>query len=70
MDGRARQPRVDTDAALFEVAAVVIEGRAHELVQLEPLALELDLVLRHARDVEQIIDQADQLADLAVDDRA
>ena len=42
---------------------------AYDLSQLQWSALELDLTARDARDIQQIFDQAPEVADLALDDQ-
>ena len=58
------------DLAGPEHRAVVLERAAHDRAQLEPLALELDLVPRDPRDVEEVVDERRELRDLPLDDRA
>jgi len=66
---RARgQPRLELDAAALEGRPVVLDGLPGELDEIEPRPLQLDLVARDAGDVEQVVDHARELADLAVDD--
>ena len=64
-----RQDCLQTHAVLLEERAMVLDRPPDELVELEPLPLQLDLVLRDARDIEQVVDQVRELPDLPVDDR-
>jgi hypothetical protein len=58
------------EPARREARAVIVDRLAHELAELDPLALELDLAARDPRDVEQVVDQPRHVRDLALDDRA
>ena len=66
--GRRRE-HLQPDLALHEPGALVLGRAMRELVQIEPLALELDLPVRDARDVEQIVDEPRQLPHLPMEDR-
>jgi hypothetical protein len=48
---------------------VVLDRAPRELTQLEVLALQMHLAAGDAGDVEQVLDQAGHMADLAIDDR-
>ena len=66
--GPRREGSFDYDCPTLEQGAMVFHRATNQIVQFERTALQLNLVARDARDVEQVVHQARELADLSVDD--
>ena len=67
-DIRARQGHRQSHLRLIEVRPAHLDGRLHDARQADRFDVEAQLAARHARHVEQIVDEADELADLPLDD--
>jgi len=52
---------------LVEERAQALHGVSHERVELQPLALKLDLASRDASRIEQVVEQPGEMIDLFVD---
>ncbi|MGA7745262.1 MAG: hypothetical protein WBP56_17570 [Polyangia bacterium] len=63
-----RKGRLDHESLFFEQGVVIVDRATNHIVQFEWTALQLDLITRDAREVEQIVHQARQLDDLSADD--
>ena len=63
----AGQVELDREAGRFQVLPLVLDGGAHRLGEVEPLAPEQDLPPRDAGDVQQVVHQAGEMEHLPVD---
>ena len=68
MSTAGRKLGLQVNATALERRAVVLQRLAHDIVEIDQLALELDLVLGDACDIEQIVHHPHQVLHLAVDD--
>jgi hypothetical protein len=62
--------QVQGHAVRFQGGAIVFTGQTHQLSQVDDILMEGDLAAGDARHVEQIVEQAAHVGDLAVDDLA
>lgn len=61
---------LDFQAGAFEAGPVVFDDRADDFGQIDALLAEQDLATRDARHIEQVVDQAGHMGDLAINDVA
>jgi hypothetical protein len=67
-DRAGRDVEAQGEPALLEHGPVVVARAPHDLPQIEPLAVQLDLPLRDACGVEQVVHEPGEVRELAADD--